>query len=309
MLTKLSAGGMFSSTKDMLAFMDAIMSHRLLSPVATRAWMKPKTHTSSLSYSVGAPWEILRSTRLATDGRVVDIYSKTGDLGFYHGHMAIVPDYDISVTVLTGGYEVSQDVHTATEVLSAAVKALIPAIDTAARAEASSAHGHVGTYVDKDTNSTLVLAIDHGPGTSIRSFIVRGFDVLAHIGSYSLNAQPPSATSAGKPFVDGRMYPADMSLSQTAPGKRHHPKQREARGGASTSRDVFRAVFETATHEERHTLEDKLFYEDGACESWFTLDRTSYDFQSLSEFQFIKDGNGAVKGVSSEALAVTMAKV
>lgn len=299
---------MFSSTSDMLAFTDAIMSNRLLSPATTRAWMKPKTHTASLSFSVGAPWEILRSTRLAKDGRVIDVYTKTGDLGLYHAHAGIVPDYDISVSVLTGGQEVAQDPHTATEIFSSTVKALIPAIDEAARSEASSDRGHVATYVDKDSKSKLVLAIDNGPGTSIREFTVRGFDVLSHISLYSLDGIQQASNSTAKAFVDGRLYPSDMSTSKTVK-RREHSKHLETRDGTSGTRHVFRAVFETATHAQRHALEDKLFYEDGACESWFNLDQRLYDFNSLGEFQFIKDDAGAVKAVENEAFGVTMVKV
>ena len=71
---------MFSNTVDMLAFSEAILSNKLLSPIETRKWMKPISHTSSLGYSVGAPWEILRSNTLTKDRRVIDVYTKSGDL-------------------------------------------------------------------------------------------------------------------------------------------------------------------------------------------------------------------------------------
>jgi len=43
----ISAGVYYSSLNDIMAFGDAILSYKLLSPAQTRKWMKPATSTSS----------------------------------------------------------------------------------------------------------------------------------------------------------------------------------------------------------------------------------------------------------------------
>ena len=54
--------------------------------------MKPVTHTSSLTSSVGAPWEIFR---MKIPRGVVDLYTKGGDIGVYSSLLVLVPDYDV----------------------------------------------------------------------------------------------------------------------------------------------------------------------------------------------------------------------
>lgn len=91
----LSSGGLFSTTNDLARFGVAILNSTLLSPLATRKWMKPTSHTASLTYSVGAPWEITRYVHpegTASAGKVTDLYTKLGDSGYYNGHMVLIPE-------------------------------------------------------------------------------------------------------------------------------------------------------------------------------------------------------------------------
>lgn len=48
----------------------------------TRLWMKPRGHTSSLVFSLGAPWEINRlALNVSADStayRISDLYTKAG---------------------------------------------------------------------------------------------------------------------------------------------------------------------------------------------------------------------------------------
>lgn len=296
---------MFSNTVDLIAFSEAILSHKLLTPVKTRQWMKPRAHTASLGYSVGAPWEILRSDALTADGRVIDVYTKSGDLGLYHALLGVVPEYDISVSVIMGGPEVSLEPHARTETFSKVVQTLFPAIDKASRDEASSEDGFVGTFVDKHTNSSLTLVMDDGPGLLIKEFKVRNFDVLGHIPMYSLGSTESGLSRNKTIYIEGRLYPADMTSSPGEP-TRNHTKEWKSQG---PSKEVWRAAFETMKPEQKKALDDKLFYKDGSCESWFTLDRSSYNFLSLGEFQFVKDQHGVVKAITNPAFDVMLGKV
>lgn len=292
---------MFSNTVDMLAFSEAILSNKLLSPIETRKWMKPTSHTSSLGYSVGAPWEILRSNTLTKDRRVIDVYTKSGDLGLYHALMGLIGDYDLVLTVLAGGLEVSVDPETRTEIFSAVLETLLPAIDCATRAEANS---HVGTFIDKKTNSSLTLRMDDGPGIIIESFQVQGFDVLSHISSYSIGSAEAALPGNKKPFVEGRLYPVDIT-STGGDLNRTHPRALHTKG---PSKRTFRAIFEKHTEEKIAALDKKLFNVGGSCESWFNLDRMSYNYLSLAEFVFVSDQHGTVEAVKNAAFDVTLGK-
>lgn len=287
-----SAGGMFSSTTDLIAFGQAILDHSLLSPVKTRQWLQPNAHTTSLGFSVGSPWEIGRSDTLTVDGRTVDVYTKTGDLGLYHAIIALVPDYDLVVAVLTGGLEVSAEAATRSIVASAVLEALVPALEQAGREEVVKA-GYAGTFVDKAGNATLVLNTDNGPGLVIESFTVDGFDVIGKYHLYSVGALEAAlkAESAESVPSDARLYPT------TRNGKK---------GDAEET--AWRAVIDTTTEEEKQALDAQMFYRNGSCVTWFGMDRSAYNFRGLADFVVVRDSKGAVTAVRNPAFNVTMAR-
>lgn len=264
--------------------------------------MKPASHTSSMGFSVGAPWEILRSNTLTEDKRLIDVYTKSGDFGLYHALIGAITDYDIVMTILSGGQEVSIDPDTRSKIFSTVAKALVPAIDKAARDEASASDGYIGSYIDKSTNSALELSMDEGSGVVIKKFVARGFDVLSNIPNYSLSA----GMSAPKNItVNGRMYPVD--INGDAPFARNHA--RDTSKGRCSTFTMWRAYFDTTTDDETAAKDKALFYADGSCETWFNFDQTSYDYLSLGEFVFIHDKRGSVKAVKSPAFDVTFGKI
>ena len=74
------AGGMYSSPRDMVKLGQSILRNTQLSPAATRKWLKPWASTSVWQQAIGLAWEI---ARWPVDGRVVDVYTKQGDLGMF----------------------------------------------------------------------------------------------------------------------------------------------------------------------------------------------------------------------------------
>ncbi|KAJ3498480.1 hypothetical protein NLG97_g1085 [Lecanicillium saksenae] len=297
-----AVGGLFSNTLDMISFTESIITHKFLSPKKTRDWMKPASHTSSMGFSVGAPWEILRSNTLTEDKRIIDVYTKSGDFGLYHALIGAITDYDIVMTILSGGQEVSLDPDTRTKIFSIVARRLVPAIDKAARDEASSSDGYLGTYIDKSSNSTLELSMDEGSGVVIQRFVARGFDVLSNIPNYSLSA---SSSTTKNVTVNGRMYPVD--INGNAPFTRNHARGiPESRFSTFT---MWRAYFDTTTDEQTAAKDKALFYVDGSCETWFNFDQTPYDYLSLGEFVFIHDKHGSVKAVKNPAFDITFGKV
>lgn len=77
MLTYGSAGGSYSSTRDMATIGKSILASQLLSADDTRRWLKPTSFANGLTQGVGRPWEIVRVSM--PDGSVVDVYTKAGD--------------------------------------------------------------------------------------------------------------------------------------------------------------------------------------------------------------------------------------
>lgn len=93
------SGGLFSTLNDLAKFGVGILNSTLMPAEKTRKWMKPVTHTSSFSYSIGAPWEIIRYVHPST-GKVTDFYTKLGDSGYYGAITALIPDYNAGFSLL-----------------------------------------------------------------------------------------------------------------------------------------------------------------------------------------------------------------
>lgn len=73
-----AAGGMFSSSRDLVKLGHSILNNAQLSSASTRRWLKPWGHTAVWQQDLGLAWEILR---WPVHGRIVDVYTKQGDLG------------------------------------------------------------------------------------------------------------------------------------------------------------------------------------------------------------------------------------
>ncbi|KAF5982900.1 UPF0214 yfeW [Fusarium coicis] len=280
-----SAGGIFSSVSDMLLLADGILSNKFLTPVQTRKWMKPEANTASWGYQVGGPWEVLRSDNITSDGRLIDIYTKSGDLGLYHSQAVLIPDYDIVISIMSGGLEASANPYVTGTILSKVLQNLLPAIEKVGRDDTKEAFA--GDYEDKETNSTITFAMDSGPGLKIKSWQIRGFDVLNNIGNYNFNALESNA-STETPYVDARMYPSNLNKKgQTA----------------------WRAVFDRTNSTTDAEYDSELFFKDGTCQTWFQQDRMVYDYLPLDLFVFIEGEEGVSEAVKSPAFNVTLTKV
>lgn len=75
-----ATGGVYSSPRDMIKLGQSILKNTQLSPASTRRWLKPWAHTAVWQQAVGLAWEI---ARWPVDDRIVDIYTKQGDLGTF----------------------------------------------------------------------------------------------------------------------------------------------------------------------------------------------------------------------------------
>ncbi|KAF7561625.1 hypothetical protein G7046_g2511 [Stylonectria norvegica] len=279
------AGGIYSTVADMIAFAEGILNHDFLTPVQTRKWLKTVSATASWGNLVGHPWEILRTDGLTIDGHIVDVYTKSGDLGLYHSLTVLIPDYDIAISLMMAGVEVSSKSFIVEGVLSTVIQSLLPAIETAGREEAGQLY--VGEYIDVATNSSISVIIDDGPGLIIASWAIRGYDVLANIPNYSFRALA-SGNAFEKVFMEVRVYPALLQYGKGA---------------------AWRAVFDLPTPEDYTRLRTMPLFKDASCLSWLQQDRKVYNFLSLDEFIFYHNDDGDATAVKSSAFNVTMTKV
>nr|A0A1B4XBI2.1 RecName: Full=Beta-lactamase-like protein sdnR; AltName: Full=Sordarin/hypoxysordarin biosynthesis cluster protein R; Flags: Precursor [Sordaria araneosa]BAV32162.1 beta-lactamase [Sordaria araneosa] len=181
-LGDLSPGGGYSaSASDLSALGRSILRSTLLPPILTRRWLAPTIHTGTVWHSMGRPWEIMRHRVPATPAsnvtRNVDIYAKQGGGGVYTTAIALSPDHDIGISVMTAGDETQAAFNTIRE---AFLDIWLGAAEEAARdlAEAT----YAGSYAAKTAgdNSSIVVGLSPGePALFVSELISNGTDVLA----------------------------------------------------------------------------------------------------------------------------------
>lgn len=177
------------------------MHSSLLSPSATREWMKPRGNTGTLTSQVGAPWEINRlSLPIApnsTRTRVSDLYTKLGGNPPYAGVFALSPDHGLGFSILIGG--------------PAAIPERVPLRDAVAEVFVTAAeHAALemaeqrltGTFVDEAAQgANLTLTVDQDrPALGLKSFYINGTNVISLLLAPSASDIPPANVSV-------RLYP------------------------------------------------------------------------------------------------------
>ncbi|KAK8056927.1 beta-lactamase 2 [Apiospora rasikravindrae] len=281
-----SAGGFYTSTNDILTLGTAILSSKLLTPAQTRKWMKPKIATSSAGLLLGEPWEILRAENVTGDGRLIEIYTKTGDIWGYDATFCLVPDYDLVASILTAGFETgSAAVY---KLCSDAVRELLPALEKAGKAEARIAMA--GTYADPATNSTLTLSVDEtGPGLKVTDWIVRGVDVNANYINY--------ANSDGK-FIEGVYTPSRL-----------YPSGLKAGGGGGPQQVSWRAHWDSGTPQQNADIDGDYVWPGFHCITWAELDRLIYKFNSLDDVVATVGDDGVSTSLDLRGFRVQLSRV
>ena len=239
--------------------------------------MKPHTHTSSLTASVGMPWEIQRMQIPLTDGssdtRVIDLYTKAGDIGAYGGYMVLDPDHDFGFSVFAAGsYAPYQPA-----ILSDLIAAMwVPAFEAAAREQAQAAYA--GTYASTSAglNSSIKLAIDGRPGLGVQSWISNGTDMLKALPGIPTVGVAPGQT------LSVRLYPTGLQ---------------------SGNNIAFRASFDALPQ----TPVGKVFSMN--CLSWLLSGSANYGEVALGEFIVqIDPTSGKAVSINPKALRVVLKK-
>ncbi|KAF4450118.1 beta-lactamase family protein [Fusarium austroafricanum] len=174
-----ASGGVYSTLNDMNKFGLSILNHTLLSEQATKQWMKPVSHTTSLNFSVGVGWEILRYTHPVTNA-VTDLYTKLGDSGPNGGGVVVIPDYGVGFNCLVAS---TDELKSTSQrfVLDAVIRHWLPALEAQAGIEAKA--NFAGTYAPKDKKLNSSLALTYEPsigGLWVSDWISNSTDVLAN---------------------------------------------------------------------------------------------------------------------------------
>ncbi|KAJ4357228.1 uncharacterized protein N0V89_001803 [Didymosphaeria variabile] len=191
------SGGIWSTPNDMLSFLEALQSHKLLSAAQTRKWLQPSSLLPSLYQLVGAPWEIFRPTDIdVTVPRPIDLYTKAGGVAGYSCYAVLVPEYNITLTIHAAGDEATRAVQ---DLLPLVAKPLIAHADGEVRAQAG--RKYAGTYISRNGEKRMTLVVDDGPGLRVESPVMNGVAILPTLARMQgLDTEGASA----------RLYPANV---------------------------------------------------------------------------------------------------
>ena len=173
------AGSTYASTQDINSMARSILRSAILPQPLTNHWLKPLTWTSDLYQGVGMPFEIFRYEVPIGAGssatRIVDLYTKAGDVGQYHTMMMMVPDYGVGITVMAAGESIASLMRITLAMMLR--DAVVPAMEQVVAAQAVA--NFAGTYTDPSTNSSIAFDTSKdAPGLTITQWESRGVDML-----------------------------------------------------------------------------------------------------------------------------------
>ncbi|KAJ9141647.1 Beta-lactamase/transpeptidase-like protein [Pleurostoma richardsiae] len=273
------SGSIYMSTGDMVTAAQAMLQSALLPPAATRRWFKPVVQTGYAGAAVGAPWEIEYVE--AANNRMVQYFTKQGDVNAYHTALVLSPEHEVGWVVLVAGTLDSPASSVRTQLMDALRTVFMPAIE--GQAEAEAADNFAGTYVDGATNSTAIITVaENGhPGLGAQALVSRGVPFIGP----GVAADHPAVSSMGI-GNHTRLYPTNLrTVRRTADG-----------AGAYDSRLGFRAVFQPMV--EPGTLQDPCLY------MWATLGGYREGQQGIDDWVFERGEDGV-----ATALVLPMLKL
>ncbi|KAJ8114270.1 hypothetical protein ONZ43_g4943 [Nemania bipapillata] len=272
-----AAGNIYTSVGDLSEIGRAIMNYKLLDPVTTRRWLKPFSFSTDPHASVGVPWGARRINVAGQPYRWITAFNKAGRISDYSSVLAIIPDYDIGISVLLAG-ELPANANF--NLLDIVGEVLIPAVEEAARAEAGAIYnGHYAFANTSQLNSSMTINTDDQPGLGVSQWISNGTD-FAFTSAVLQNGYFPLT-----PRI--RLYPTGL----------------EGQGPNGGRRVAFKAVFEDADAPSKAT---SMFSTD--CATWINVASVIYGSAAMDELIFDLDAEGRVTSITSPSLRVTLDK-
>lgn len=230
--------------------------------------MKPGSLTSSTTFFVGAPWEIIRTRSGIKTGSLVDLYTKSGSVGVYNSLLVLIPDYQVTVAILAAGPDAPTALNIATET---AIQTLLPALENAAKAESCSKFCGEYAPAGASRDSSLVISTDDGPGLLLKEWTHQGHDLIAAGQAYS------NATRGGE-IKSLRLFPTGLRSGNQA---------------------AYRAILDIIPYQFDPSVD---FVFDPQANLWGTPDQLMYGGIAIDEFVFHLDSRGRSAAVEPRVL-------
>ena len=288
-----SSGGLYSNNADMRTIGLSILHSELLPPPSTRAWLKPRGQTASLTNTVGAPWEINRLTLPVSPGsprtRISDLYTKLGGNAGYSAVFALSPDHGLGYSVLVAGPTAVVERIQLRDVVG---EAFVTAAEHAAAENA--ARKFTGTFVDASVEgANLTLTVDKDrAGLGLESWFVGGVEWRANL-TFPARTLPAANLSV-------RLYPTGLvSPSSSSPSTNM---------SAGVTQLSFRAIPRTLPPTPRGAVQGGQGLFDNVCQSWSNVDFWSFNGYGVNEFVF-EVVEGRLENVRSVAAGTWMRRV
>jgi len=181
-------GGIYSSSTDLSKYLRYILTH--YNTIAGLNWFHPASPSGGIHSFYGMPWEILHTDRVLKDSRrPVRFITKGGGLPGYTSIIAMIPDFDLGVTILVGG---NSDIFE--KLLDAVGTTLVQAAEEISIRQLQ--ERYVGTYISTNhtLNSSMTIVADVR-GVVVERFVSNGTDVLSAVFK-RFSAQPSYTTLA-----------------------------------------------------------------------------------------------------------------
>jgi hypothetical protein len=172
----ISAGGIYSSSSDMIKFLRWILNnHDKVSP--TLDWLQPAAWSSGSHSSLGYPWEIFRTNDiLPNTKRPVTFYTKGGGLTGYFSYSIIIPQYDIVLFMAVAG-----DLSALNTIFTQILNPLVIAAEVEAQLQLKGSYAGVYASTERSLNSSITLTQTDPRALHITSWISNSTDVLASL--------------------------------------------------------------------------------------------------------------------------------
>ena len=222
--------------------------------------------------AVGAPWEIQRLS-IRPNQRLVEMYTKAGDLPGYASLLVLIPDWDLGFAILAAGDPTVANLdQTVVLVGNVIADVFLPAVEMKAREEADATFSSTYRSSNSSSNSSITLTTDPLlPGLGITSWISNGVNVLAS------EIAGPSA----------RLYPTGL--------------KRKTTDGETVL--GFRAVFEDPMEVQAGGVFSQ------ACVSWEMVDETYWGSVASDEFLVTVGCDGVARFVEPRILRLGLSRV
>lgn len=247
-----------------------------------------------------APWEIWRlqvpaNTIINTD-RIVDTYTKAGDIGQYSTVLGLVSDYGMGFSVLAAGDApgaavapirgtivdifVSQASHVVSltrETIRALLMRYVQYNAAEAAAKEQARQAFTGSFRARDRNSSIVLGVDGGPGVTIQQLINNSTDFFS---------DQVEATLGGA-YTDLRLYPTELSTKANNLTYYKYHMEFLVNNGEPVKGDPWSLL--------------NAF--------WVGIDSPPYNNRALDAFVVGFDDDGIVQSIESDIARVTMYRI